>query len=77
MANHCSICDTRRPETGTNMLVLGDQWIEFCRPCGEKEMLTNGETGEQKSVLEVFCMGGTKPIWEDERDEGVHAGYAS
>ena len=66
MANHCGICDTRRPVTGTNHLVLGDDWIEFCRPCGEKEMLTNGETGEQKSILEVFCMGDVKPIWEDE-----------
>ena len=66
MADHCKICDTNRPATGTNHLVLGDQWIEFCRPCGEKEMLTNSATGEQKSVLEVFCMGDVKPTWEDQ-----------
>lgn len=66
MANYCMICKTRRPASGTNMLVLGDEWIEFCRPCGDTEKLTNGETGEQKSIVDVFTMCGTKPLWEDE-----------
>tara|TARA_X000000368_G_C22480121_1_gene471669 strand:+ start:130 stop:276 length:147 start_codon:yes stop_codon:yes gene_type:complete len=48
------------------MLVLGDDWIEFCRTCGETEKLTNGETGEEKSIVEVFKLCGNQPIWEDE-----------
>mgnify|MGYP003117547627 FL=1 len=66
MANYCNICETRRPASGTNMLVLGDDWIEFCRPCGETEKLTNGETGEQKSIVEVFKLCGNEPLWADE-----------
>lgn len=56
MADHCAICDTRRPEGGTNHLVLngGELWIEFCAPCGESEILTNPETGEEISVAALF-----------------------
>jgi len=39
---------------GTNTLVLGSDWLEFCEPCGNKETLTNGETGEVKTLAEVF-----------------------
>ncbi len=55
MSDYCTFCDTRRPEGGTNHLVLGDDWIEFCHPCGEKETLTNG-SGEVKTVNEVFAL---------------------
>lgn len=58
MANYCSFCDTRRPEGGTNTLVLGDDWLEFCEPCGEKETLTNRNTGEIKTLAEVFALTG-------------------
>jgi hypothetical protein len=56
MADHCSICDTRRPHGGTNHLVLngGAFWIEFCGPCGESETLTNADTGETLTVAELF-----------------------
>ena len=54
MADHCTFCDTRRPSGGTNHLILGDDWLEFCQPCGEKETLTNRDTGEVKSIVEVF-----------------------
>jgi len=56
MADHCGICDTRRPEGGTNHLVLngGDLWIEFCAPCGEKTELTNPDTGEVITVKALF-----------------------
>ena len=54
MADHCCFCDTRRPMGGTNTLVLGSDWLEFCEPCGNKETLTNGETGEVKTLAEVF-----------------------
>jgi len=54
MADHCTFCDTRRPSGGTNILILGDNWLEFCAPCGGKEMLKNAETGEEKSIREVF-----------------------
>ena len=55
MADHCSICDTRRPEGGTNHLILnkGELWIEFCSDCGSTE-LTNADTGEVKTVQELF-----------------------
>jgi hypothetical protein len=56
MADHCCFCDTRRPAGGTNHLVLGDQWFEFCGPCGDKETLTNQDTGETKTVRQVFDM---------------------
>ena len=39
---------------GTNILVLGSDWLEFCEPCGNKETLTNGDTGEVKTLAEVF-----------------------
>jgi len=41
---------------GTNTLVLGGDWLEFCEPCGDKETLTNRETGEVKTVAEVFAL---------------------
>ena len=58
MADHCSFCNTRRPEGGTNILVLGTgvnaQWLEFCPECGDEEMFRNGETGEEITVRELF-----------------------
>lgn len=56
MADHCGICDTRRPDGGTKHLVLndGDLWIEFCASCGEETMLTNDETGETISVQALY-----------------------
>ena len=56
MADQCTLCNTRRPEGGTNHLILngGSLWIEFCGPCGEKETLTNGETGEVATIREIF-----------------------
>ena len=56
MADHCCFCDTRRPMGGTNLLVLGDDWLEFCEPCGNKETLTNGEPGDVKTLAEVFAL---------------------
>lgn len=55
MADHCSICDVRRPQGGTNILILGEMWLEFCEPCGKKEVLQNNQTGEQKPICEVFA----------------------
>ena len=56
MADHCAICDTRRPEGGTNHLVLngGELWIEFCEPCGEQAMVQNEATGEEISIRALF-----------------------
>ncbi len=51
MSNQCIICEER---TDTNHLVLGSQWLEFCTPCGHKEKLTNQQTGETKTIIEVF-----------------------
>ena len=52
MADQC-FCDTAVLWAATNTLVLGGDWLEFCEPCG-KETLTNGETGEVKTLAEVF-----------------------
>lgn len=54
MANHCVFCDTRRPIGGTNILIAGEKWIEFCQPCGEKEILENAKTGEELTVRALF-----------------------
>ena len=59
MSDYCNLCDTSRPAGGTNHLILGanteDQmWFEFCKPCGESEVLTNGETGEEITVRALF-----------------------
>jgi len=64
MADHCCFCDTRRPMGGTNTLVLGSDWLEFCEPCGNKETLTNGDTGEVKTLAEVFDL-----VREERKDE--------
>tara|TARA_R100000306_G_C4293462_1_gene101342 strand:- start:365 stop:493 length:129 start_codon:yes stop_codon:yes gene_type:complete len=36
------------------MMVLGSDWVEFCEPCGDRYTLTNGETGEEKTLAEIF-----------------------
>ena len=60
MAIHCGFCDTRRPEPtedyphGTKMMIMGDDWFEFCEPCGNSVKLTNNETGEEKTLAEIF-----------------------
>jgi len=53
MSDYCNICNTRRPEGGTQHLVLGDEWLEYCQPCGDSETLTNGDTGETLTIAEV------------------------
>lgn len=67
MADHCNICDTRRPLGGTNMLCLngGELWVEFCPHCGENSTLTNGETGAIWLVRELFdaCRGGNSAAY--------------
>jgi len=56
MADHCTFCDVRRPEGGTKMLVLngGSFWAEFCPSCGDSVELTNEETGETVTPLQLF-----------------------
>lgn len=54
MADHCVFCDTRRPEGGTNTLILGADWLEFCTSCGDIETLTNRESGLVLTIKEVF-----------------------
>lgn len=55
MSDYCNICETRRPQGGTQHLVLnnGKLWLEYCQSCGEKETLTNPVTGEVKTINEV------------------------
>ena len=61
MADHCIVCDVRRPKGGTNILILGEDWLEFCEPCGKKEKLLNQDTGEEKTLWEVFIQGDDDP----------------
>jgi hypothetical protein len=36
------------------MLVLnGNDWLEYCKPCGVSVKLTNAETNEQKTLKEI------------------------
>ena len=58
MSDYCNICDTRRPQGGTQHLVLneGELWLEYCQTCGDNEKLTNPETGEVKTIAEVAKM---------------------
>ena len=51
MSNLCGFCDTK---TETDMLVLGDQWLEFCAPCGDTETLTHAVTGEVATIKAIF-----------------------
>ena len=54
MADHCSFCDVRRPQGGTNILIINEDWLEFCEPCGKEAVLKNMDTGEEKPIVEVF-----------------------
>ena len=62
MSDYCNICDTRRPEGGTEHLVLngGELWLEFCPSCGDTEELTNPNTGETLTI---------RKLWERARDK--------
>jgi hypothetical protein len=55
MSDYCNICETRRPQGGTQHLVLngGELWLEYCQSCGDTETLTNPSTGEVKTIAEV------------------------
>ena len=54
MADHCNLCDTRRPSGGTNLLVVaGAGWIEFCPRCASTP-IRNADTGEVTTVGELF-----------------------
>jgi len=62
MADHCCICDTRRPYGGTNLLVLngGELWLEFCDLCAD-EPITNAETGETIAVGTLWARATGQP----------------
>lgn len=59
MSDYCVFCDTRRPQGGTNHLVLngGKVWLEFCTTCGDREWLENQLTGERITVYNLFAQG--------------------
>ena len=52
-------------------LVLGDQWLDFCTPCAETETVTNSETGEIKTVIELVNDGSTKKKETDMNTKSV------
>ena len=64
MANHCGFCDTRRPQPtedyphGTRMLIINDDWLEFCESCGDNPeySLELTATGEMVTLRGVFEM---------------------
>lgn len=51
---YCVICKTFKKSGETSMLVLGDQWVEYCEDCKNKKVLENKETGEDMSIAEVI-----------------------
>ena len=55
MADFCTFCETRRPQGGTNMLILnnGTLFLEFCQTCGDNEVLTN-QDGKHQTVKQIF-----------------------
>ena len=56
MADNCIFCEVRRPEGGTKTVVTngGAAWLEFCKKCGDTEVLTNNVTGEQITPAELY-----------------------
>ena len=62
MANHCGFCDTRRPQPtdeyphGTKMMIINDDWLEFCQHCGDdpEYVLTHAISGDTYTLNEVF-----------------------
>ena len=54
MANQCCFCERRHIETDMLVLNGGQTWIEFCPECGDKQTLTNAETGETITVKQLF-----------------------
>jgi len=54
MANECCFCGERHGKTDALVLNGGNLWIEFCKDCGQKETLTNPETGEVIKVQALF-----------------------
>ena len=52
MSNKCSFCEKK---TDTDILILNDSdWLEFCPPCGEKQIITNQVTGEQLPLVNLY-----------------------
>ncbi len=62
MAEHCSICDTRRPFGGTKTLILnnGELWLEFCQNCADAP-ITNAQTGETIAVGTLYASSAGEP----------------
>lgn len=54
MADLCRFCGARNPKGGVKVLILGDDWVEFCVDCGDKPLFENKETGEIISPNELF-----------------------
>tara|TARA_R110000824_G_scaffold170583_1_gene347975 strand:- start:949 stop:1140 length:192 start_codon:yes stop_codon:yes gene_type:complete len=63
MSDYCVLCETRRPEGGTSIVVTdgGKQWIEFCKPCGDSVVMTSKTTGEQITPAQLFKRSGEAP----------------
>ena len=58
MPDRCGHCGTPRPVGGTeSVLIKGVRmetiWVEFCEPCGDKWVFTNGVTGESMTAREL------------------------
>jgi translation initiation factor 2 beta subunit (eIF-2beta)/eIF-5 len=62
MANECCYCGERHIDT--SMLILGENWIEFCEECGSKETVTNVETKETITIKQLFDRLSAAPIPE-------------
>jgi len=57
VANHCCVCDRRWPPEPVIMIVLGDEWLEFCAECQDTpDFFTNGETEQKATPRQLFEM---------------------
>ena len=50
-ASYCVSCGIR---TEDYCLILNKDWLDFCEPCANKEVLTNAETGHTIKVIDLI-----------------------
>ena len=51
--NRCDWCENGHKD-GIKTLIVQKQEIKFCDRCGEKIMMVNPQTGEEKSIREIW-----------------------
>lgn len=52
MPNRCRFCEITHVET--KVVIIGQDWVEFCDPCGDINLIHNTETKINYTLNEVF-----------------------